>query len=858
MDVLRPRLENYNSYTKSFLKMCEARQLRVWINYENIDDLICGRKTYSLNICYKVRSNVLNVWPVLLGSAVDMYARKNPNHKLGQKIVINSDTDYFLCEPNEAIDYFYGCFIIGGILKYVPNQLHNDQTNLHYLFTTKQWRLYAYDEHLFGIEIAVCADKVIINSKKGEKRTITSGDELIKETCKVEPYSTLYSLVDLNKYSKCAMECYKLLYDYASLQPFEIDNLANKKVYTAGELLFRQTRYLLFGHLHLPNFKKYATMCKNFINTGQLCQNISKTDYPSRSQKSANEIEKNITTKRQFLTEKKNSTYRGINSQIYPLVPFLNEQVNRNLSSNVQNPKPLSFDRSFLGFLCYASTTDTRNVGKSLNFVKGVRVSTEEMNFEGYKEIVKSLSITYRSRQKLVTINNVPFFVAKFPSINVLHSLKNSLPYFEYFFKTELWLCLQINTAGRLFRSEENITCREALFQPVNKNNTTSHIADVLLPLKNHNMAAKMYLTLTTAKNAIFNTRSELARYLFETNSRYIVRDRMHTLVPDPHWPVKIPVFTQIVASCDTLTSEDCCVFNAKSWKGTIVETSTIKLFIQSKDAISIRDIRFSPAIRKSRQFLGTLYNPFRSAFELSMINFNGSVQRVNSYTYRIYSTRPQFEWRIVKFSLVNNNFFLYMEAHHNVDTGDKICSWNGQKGMIFVTDNFYEHDDVVIDCAISPSCLQKRQTMGHVIDMLQQGGTMRTNVRLNNKEIQGAFLIGDSNCMLVNNLGPNHMYASKDDCNEDAVSNQAVKGCIRNGGYKICQQDLFSALFPRGLVQVVNEIHDRGDKIILDNRMVIPKTSLVSQEIIKHFNKKIKLTHQDNVFIGGGDSSSS
>ena len=257
----------------------------------------------------------------------------------------------------------------------------------------------------------------------------------------------------------------------------------------------------------------------------------------------------------------------------------------------------------------------------------------------------------------------------------------------------------------------------------------------------------------------------------------------------------------------------------------------------------------FAAVKSKSRDFLGTLYNPFKEAFDLTMVNFNGSLKKINNYTYRIYCTRPQFEWVVKKYSIENNNFFLFLVATHFIGSGDKICSWNGQKGMIYIADNFYSHPDVdLIDCAISPSCILKRQTMGHVLDVERRGGKMYSGVKLGNDVIAGDFLIGKSACMFVNNLGPNHLYAAEENCNTDAVTNMAVKGCTRKGGYKICQQDQYSSLIPSLLYNSLNEMHDRADKIMIDDRIVINKTSVVSMDIIKHYNKKLKLHHEDNV----------
>lgn len=835
LDCLSDYIDNFNIYTKYFFGECFKRNETLFIdpitNFRS--QYIVSKKTYSLNIKTDKGELQYNQWPIMLGSLIDLRIRYLKQYSFSEYPV----EPYPLPEPVEPLDWLYSCFIINGILESIPMYLTNSTCNLH---KGKKFKfiIYSYDKNLVGVRMSlnILKNTITIKDKKGKKRKNLSNKQLANILKDLYPFDIILDCVDSDRIKEAYFE-------YAKHNPYAIDSLQNKKIFTPGELLFRQIMYY-----NISDKQKKTKIISSSIDTGQMLSNISKSNFNTGSTFTSNEIEKSLSSNNQVLFEKKESVYRRTNTQIVPLVPLLCQQVIRLFTSKIsRSPKPLTFSNTNLGFLDAASALDTKNIGKQFSLVKNVVVS--DMGKQGLiEEILKTcFKIVNKRDNILVAINDVPFYV-KCVYIDKILNLKKINPHNIEFItlKKNKIYSIYVNQSGRLFRKEENISPREAPYAAMNINNITSLFTDLCFKYKCHTMAAKIFLSRGTSKNSILNMDPKINHYFLETNGCYLLDNKFMKNMINSKWKMNALVINQIFASCENYTAEDCIVVkNSSLAKINIVMTMSIKI---SLNAIKPEDIKFQQSFNsKKSNYLGKIYETKGRPFLIKFINYNSYINKVNAFTYKIYTTKENIGFGIKSVDIAGNNIVIHLEHLHTLESADKLCSWNGQKGMIYGIDNFYECEGVDIDCAISPTCIAQRQTMGHLVDMINRGGKMYSDVYFTNKQgvkkkIEGSFMIGPSSYMIVNNLGINHIYTSSHNfSNYDSITGAAIKGGLRNGGYKISTQDIYTSLEPQHLNEPLYQVSKSSDLMIFDDKYTMPKSSMVSMEILKHQQVEIE-----------------
>lgn len=370
---------------------------------------------------------------------------------------------------------------------------------------------------------------------------------------------------------------------------------------------------------------------------------------------------------------------------------------------------------------------------------------------------------------------------------------------------------------------------------------TTSYFVD-FNPFFRHTAFPKVILGFNAMKNAVLATDPKYALYFMDTMSAYFKTPTPnHRILIQPvddgiskHFVLMMPQPVVTYMSFKGCTQEDCIVkrkkfrsfdfyrFYSVRMKVIVDPTTWVKFYPVHGDEDSESDL------------LGTLISG--KPLEVEPFSIHTTLEKVSPYEYRIRFSKIPF--RFVQHFISGDKLTVSVEQKHVSNTGDKLCSLHGQKGVIRVMDEMPTLDDnVVPDIIVNPYCMF-RLTVGQIMEAIALGDgkdaqTVRNSSGVLFKKAKAFY--GKTYYFVVLYVAKEHIYTAEK-CTTDRVTNQPLKGRSRGGGMKIGHMES-NALRANGVAfSLLEKFLEHSDIIQLTPTIAIPKSVLVVLEDIKFF----------------------
>lgn len=790
----------------------------------------------------------------MIGSKLDVAIRK-----YGQKTFTNLDTIPNLTEgkhPFELGDIAMCCFLINGALKQIPFFITNDVTNPH-IVKGSMVRLYRYDSNEKGQELTMYFM---------EMDTFKRGDVIVRlndgtHSENVQQFFECPYPVD----SKVYLE---KIYNGT----FDIDNLENRIVISPGHLFYKLFTKNLYIPLRDRDYdaigKKHSVIVKSIIN-GDLLHIISKKTLFFKENNVKNKMvnvqggnqHREVGHNDEVYIEKKSTPYRDANCQIYPYFPYLAHFTNLQISSKVKSKKVLAFSNSYIGFLCLFGTSEAKNVGRVMMLARDTYVSTcddvgsiypllgIQLGREGYYVVVNSacLSVTRSCFEgiDLTLLKKKLVHVECFRSGNfVLINYKMGLLYKKI--TDDCWV-----TARDFSYWRERLYPGKTLEEFLNLKGydfITSYSADLLKYAK-HNAFPKNLLAINALKNSVLSTTPVYSLYFKETISAHVVQTDLYEPVLKPetdfskHYVMQMPKPTVMLVSYKGRNQEDCIAMQEDLNVFDINRLYTVKIKFSNSARKYFHPRCGPPDPLESKSFLGTLVCPDKK-IEIMSQTMHLSFEEKGS-VIQVYFNKPLFS--IIEFTMLPNSLMIAIESLHKCSTGDKLCSLNGQKGVL------QKHRDmpfavgengerVVPHMLINCYCIISRQTMGQMLEAIDNGGRDYTIVyNSDGKKMPGArTLIGKVFYMAILYLSSEHYYSATN-CNKDKIIGQPVRGRSRKGGMRTGNMELLNGFRGNGIASCFEEVMLENSDRIIHEDIPIPQSVILCNEDARFFKTEIK-----------------
>lgn len=839
--------KNYDENVENFIHMLEEINCDLIYNGTGLEDDILNRKVYSCSVRIRPKRKILNtILPIMLGSRLDIGIRKLKINEFKSLENIPNILEYWEHEEQtfESGDIAITCFLINGILRQIPFFMTNDVSNIH-IANKNIVRLYRYNIDEKGKQLSMYFD-----SLEGYKR----GDLVLKlnngKSFKVQEDDT-NTLRELTDFFECPYKTQpKILFKEIYAQNFNIDNIGNKIVISPGYLfykLFRKTLYLPIKEKQTCIRKKHLIVSKS-IENGDLLHVISKKTvfhkevnlkHKMVNASSQVETQREIGQNNEIFMEKKTTCYRDVNCQYYPYLVYSASCLIIQMSSKVKSKFVLSFNDSFIGYLCIYGTSETKNVGRTMMLTRNTFVSTQDDLNLVYKE----LRLEEGSDELYIVVNAACIEVTKscFRNINLI-DLKHRFKFIECYQNNKF---IHINyKVGLLYKRLDDflwVTSRdihfwmnkfygftkiEQLVELKSYDFITSHSVDIIKYFK-HNAYPRNLLTLTSLKNAILSYTPEYSLFFYETVSAYCNLTAHHKPILQPenklseHFTMLLPRLSLAYGSFKGSTQEDCIVMSKHVNVFDSYRFYTVKLKFENTATKYFHPTRGPQNPNESKSFLGTIVCPTDIISIISQ-TMHLVTNNIDKNIIEIYFTKPNFQ--VMKYKISESYLFICINTMHNCSTGDKLSSLHGQKGVVVIFDTLPRSKYTNIDLIINPYCLISRQTMGQIKESLDLGG--RDYDRLINsdgKEIPGTTFIGPIHYFPISYLSSEHNYIAKE-CVRDKIIGQPVRGRSRLGGMRIGNMEHFNCLLGNGLAACFEEKSIEHSDRIMENGIPLPK----------------------------------
>lgn len=832
--MLKPILDNYNHHVNHFICFLRDR-LHCRLVYEGPETVrhhILHKTVYACSVSYAPKKSLKDVFPVMIGSQLDMAIRHRGLRSFGAPL---ASCDAF---PFQDVDIGRGFFIINGFLRHIPYFYTNDPTNTH-VIQKKMVRVYSYNADDRGKELSYYVvetperryGEVVVVHNDGHE---TPDDPTFFSHCPYPVHLTAY-MTHLYRQNV-----------------FDIDHLGNKVVVSPGHLLTKLFIKYLYGPLRAGDAKLIKSrwaLIKNSIDTGCLLHVLSRKTVYFKEGKSAGkmtqepqESHREIGSNGEIFIEKSMGCYREISTQTYPLNPYLLYLIVRQMSNKVNHATLDPYHPSQEGWFCKLGIFDTKNVGRMNTMVRETIVSTVaalDPVYHDSQAFWNQLPLEPQADSEYYVVVNeacIPVTWASFHHLNLLQ-LKRTFGHIECYARdkfivirykmglimkplpdTDLWVSPydELYWARQCFQIEDVNELMERWPLPY------SYFVD-LNPYFHHNAFLKNILAFNALKNAVLATTSRYALYFMDSVSTYRrepTADHQPLLTPvedglSPYFVILLPHIVVTYMSFLGLTQEDCIV-KREDFRGfDCFRFYTLRLKVKATTWV-----RFYPVqgdVDEESNVLGTLISG--DAVDVEPYSIHVRAHRVSPCEYRLTFSKSPF--RIVQHYLSEGKLLISVEQEHVSSTGDKLCSLHGQKGVIRVMPQLPRLDgDVEPVLIINPYCMF-RMTTGQPLEALHLGGgrDARTVHNSEGRLMEGASaLYGKTFYFVVVYFSCEHMYAP-DTWVMDKVVNQPVKGRSRQGGMKLGNMEV-NALRGNGIASCFElKFFEDGDRVPVEDR---------------------------------------
>ncbi|XP_071040069.1 uncharacterized protein [Parasteatoda tepidariorum] len=565
--------------------------------------------------------------------------------------------------------------------------------------------------------------------------------------------------------------------------------------------------------------------------------------------------------------EKKSTPYRDANCQYYPYIPYLSHFTNLQISSKVKTVKVLSFNNSYIGFLCLFGTSETKNIGRVMMLTKHTFVSTKDDTRVIYAHLkldpldpLDKVQHSATTAEYFVVVNAACIRVkeACFRSID-LKRLKETFIYIECY-RDGHYLFINYK-AGLLFKRLEEllwVTSKDihywieqvygftSLDQIVNlKGNDfiVSYSTDIIRHFK-HNAFPKNILTLNSLKNAVLSITSEYSLYFKETISAYTkMTDKYkHVLKPvdevSNKFAMYLPKLNLMYASFKGCTQEDCIVMRSDLKVFNIYRFYTVKLKFNGSATKYFHPMTGKQNPSRDTSFLGTVTCE-TGKIVIASQTMHLHLVPLSDRALDIYFKKPNFT--IMSHKLTAGYLFISIESFHKCSTGDKLCTLHGQKGVLFLQDRLPYSQTMCPEIIINPYCIISRQTCGQIVEAKEsEGKDVDITLNSDGKIIRGRALVAPTFYFPILYLSNEHIYVATN-CTKDKLLGQPVRGRSRQGGMRSGNMELLNGFRGNGIGSCFEEIMlEHSDKIVKNN-ISIPQSVILCNEDANFFKCDIK-----------------
>lgn len=875
--ILRPILKNYNRHVLRFIDLLQ--NIDCELIYEgpiDFHDHIRDKTVYACSVrCYNESSLVSDgkrkykslkcVFPIMIGSNLDFCIRKQG---LRQFTRIDLTSIDFLAEVDgenkfHLADIAATFFLINGCVRQLPYSFTNDPTNTHVVRSQKLVRCYTYDADDRGKELSYYTDD---ESRGRYKR----GDVVI-----VLNDGTAVLNQDGHFFDHCPYRTDQKAYMAKIFKEgrFDIDHLGNKIFMSPGHLfvkLFTKYLYQPLKNRDWSVVKSRHVLVVKSIETGTLLHVLSKKtvylkDNPSPMTVVNNNCSSVVRSNNrvcmesngrmmssEVYVEKNSGCYREISMQTYPLNPYISHLITRQVSNKVKRSNVAAYHPSHVGFLCLVGTFETKNVGRTSTMVRNTVVSTRndiEQVYENIFIVTAHENQVSSSANYYVVINEacIPVTENCFQHVD-LDWLKYKLRFVECYrdhnfilirykmglFYKKLFFLEKIRVKQKSMNTIW-VTARDEKYwkeryrpRPTVYDELTGYLAD-LNPYFNHNVFTKNILAFNTLKNAILATHRQYSEYFMESLSAFIPVSPRHHIVCTPvdsfsnRFALYVPLLMVGYMSFKGLNQEDCIVVDRDLRAFDCVRFHTVRLKIETPS----RYITFHPTTGDpdpEGYLLGHLvcHDPAITEFRAVPLTMHAKLEAFGNKMYKVYFNKSNF--KITSYDLTENRLTVCMTRDHRSQTGDKLSSFHGQKGVmrtvdrmpVFGTTDAYGNEiGVTPDMLVDPCCYF-RITMGQLREAKDRGG-LDFNIIWNSDgkrlEAEGyGVFVGLTFYFPVSYFSNEHIYAPKYNA-IDKILGQPVKGRSRRGGMRLGTMEITNGMRGNGLASCYEEkVNEHSD----------------------------------------------
>ncbi|GFQ84540.1 RNA_pol_Rpb2_6 domain-containing protein [Trichonephila clavata] len=674
---------------------------------------------------------------------------------------------------------------------------------------------------------------------------------------------------------------------------FDIDSLVNKIVVSPGHLFTKLFVKYLYAPLRKGNWsliKSKTALVVKSIETGCLLHVLSRKTVYFKEGKSAgkmtvtpHESHREIGSNGEVFVEKTIGCYREVNMQTYPLNPYLSYLIVRQMSNKVKHNSVPSFHDSYLGFLCILGCFETKNVGRTTMMVRNTVVSTCDALDPVFHDAQRDALWTWLQLEPdshihphyFVVINEacVPVTVACFQRIQ-LEALKQQFQQVECFtesnfmyirykvgllFKrlpgTDVW----VTPKDMMFWARKllQLHTMEELIDRFGYDFITSFHVD-LNPLFMHNAFPKNTLAFNALKNAVLATDARYAHYFMDSLSAYARQlTPYHQIVQEPvqdgispHFALRVPHVVVSYMSFLGCTQEDGIVCRQDVNAFDCCRFYTIRIKIKADGLVMFHPVQGDA---DETSLVGTVVHFGDTLLQLEPFSIHVRTVPIKDQVIQLHFNKPPF--RVIQHYLSAHTLSICLEQDHWASTGDKLCSFHGQKGVLRLMKTLPLLDErIQPDLLVNPYSLF-RMTPGQILEGVTRGeGRDAQTVRNTDGQI-----VPDAKAFYAKTFyfpiaywSSEHFYAPSE-CTMDKILHQAVKGRSRGGGMRLGNMELFNGLRGNGLAACFEEkFFEHGDRIPNEHNPTIslPKSVELVKEDARFFKCHLKYQANSSVIM--------
>lgn len=858
--MLKPILDNYDAHVENFRHFLHSH-VKCKLVYDGPFDIhqhIRERTVYACSVQHQPTRKILrNVFPIMLGSKLDLAIRHCHVTNFEQDVPTPSQP------PFEKIDIGRGFFIISGFLRQVPYFYTNDPTQSHVIPNVAVC-VFTYDALDKGKKLSY-----YIRDEGTKQR----GDMVMVGNDGTECNDNIDSFFDFCPYLTDSATYMTQVYRQNA---FDIDSLVNKIVISPGHLftkLFVKYLYTPLRNGKWTDIKSKWAMVIKSIETGCLLHVLSRkttfqqegTGVGKMTSLPPQEQQREIGADGEMFVEKSIGCYREVNMQTYPLNPFLNYIIVRQTSSKVKVDTLEPFPSSYIGYLCILGCFETKNVGRTTMMVRDTIVSTcnaLDPVFHPAKQATFWLALNLdaiRSSIYFVVVNEacIPVTFSCFRHLDLLQ-LKREFKtvecyqdgqfiYIRYkmglFFKllpgTDVWVTPKdiIYWSTRLLQ----LTSMSQLVKRFGFSFETSYLTD-LNPFFNYNHFPKNILGFNALKNAVLALDSSYHVYFMDSLSAYgRGPTRYHVQVQEPeedgvspHFVLKVPQVLVAYMNFRGLTQEDSIVCRKDVDAFHCCRFYTIRVKLEADGLV-----RFQPVAGDvdPSPLLGTIAHFGDMHLRAEPYSIHVTTKHVTSQSIQLFFRKTPF--RVLHHYISANVLSICVEQDHFTSTGDKVCTFHGQKGVMTLVETLPTLDGVEPDLLVNAYSLF-RITCGQIKEGEQRGGGKDALIvrNVNGKVMYpSAAFYARTMYFGISYWAAEHIYYPVR-CTMDKISNQPVKGRSRCGGMRLGNMEIKNGMQGNGVMACNSaKTFKDGVEVTPDEESVtLPKsTELVIQDCMTY-----------------------